>query len=57
MAFIPGIAAWRGRIIDMSSIAGVLSGPMTAPYAMTEHAVEAFTVARRDELAPVRSVR
>ena len=36
----------------MSSIAGVLSGPMTAPYAMTKHAVEAFTKALRDELEP-----
>ncbi len=41
-----------GRIINVSSISGVLSAPMTAPYAMTKHAVEAFTVALRDELAP-----
>jgi NAD(P)-dependent dehydrogenase (short-subunit alcohol dehydrogenase family) len=52
-AVIPGMKAkGSGRIINMSSIAGVLSGPMTAPYAMTKHAVEAFTVALRDELAP-----
>ena len=52
-AVIPGMKAkGAGRIINMSSIAGVLSGPMTAPYAMTKHAVEAFTVALRDELAP-----
>lgn len=52
-AVIPGMRAkGAGRIINMSSIAGVLSGPMTAPYAMTKHAVEAFTVALRDELAP-----
>ncbi len=52
-AVIPAMKAkGAGRIINMSSIAGVLSGPMTAPYAMTKHAVEAFTVALRDELSP-----
>ncbi|MEL7207934.1 MAG: SDR family NAD(P)-dependent oxidoreductase [Actinomycetota bacterium] len=52
-AVIPGMKEkGAGRIINMSSIAGVLSGPMTAPYAMTKHAVEAFTTALRDELAP-----
>jgi NAD(P)-dependent dehydrogenase (short-subunit alcohol dehydrogenase family) len=43
-AVIPGMKAkGAGRIINMSSIAGVLTGPMTAPYAMTKHAVEAFS--------------
>lgn len=52
-AVIPTMKARkRGRIINMSSIAGVFSGPMTAPYAMTKHAVEAFTRSLRDELAP-----
>ena len=52
-AVVPGMKArGGGRIINMSSIAGVLSGPMTAPYAMTKHAVEAFSKALRDELAP-----
>ena len=51
-AAIPGMKAkGAGRIINMSSISGVLAGPMTAPYAMTKHAVEAFTVALRDEVA------
>jgi NAD(P)-dependent dehydrogenase (short-subunit alcohol dehydrogenase family) len=45
-------AKGAGRIINMSSIAGVVSGPMTAPYAMTKHAVEAFSKALRDEVAP-----
>jgi short-subunit dehydrogenase len=52
-AAIPGMKAkGAGRIINMSSIAGVMSGPMTAPYAMTKHAVEAFSTALRDEVAP-----
>jgi len=52
-AAIPGMKAkGKGRIINVSSIAGVVVGPMTAPYAMTKHAVEAFTQALRAELAP-----
>ena len=52
-AAIPGMKAkGGGRIINMSSIAGVLPGVMTAPYAMTKHAVEAFSKALREELAP-----
>jgi len=50
---IPSMKAkGSGRIINLSSIAGVFSGPMTAPYAMTKHSVEAFTVALRQELEP-----
>jgi len=52
-AVIPGMKArGSGRIINVSSIAGVLSGAMSAPYAMTKHAVEALSVAMREELAP-----
>ncbi len=41
-----------GRIINVSSIAGVLAGAMSSPYAMTKHAVEALTLSMREELAP-----
>ena len=52
-AVIPGMKErGSGRIINVSSIAGVLSGAMSAPYAMTKHAVEALSVAMREELAP-----
>lgn len=52
-AVIPGMKQrGSGRIINVSSIAGVLSGAMSAPYAMTKHAVEALSVAMREELAP-----
>ncbi|MEM7094449.1 MAG: SDR family NAD(P)-dependent oxidoreductase [Actinomycetota bacterium] len=52
-AVIPGMKArGSGRIINVSSIAGILSGAMSAPYAMTKHAVEALSVAMREELAP-----
>ena len=52
-AAIPGMKAkGAGRIINVSSISGVVPGPMTGPYAMTKHAVEAFSRTLRDELAP-----
>lgn len=48
------IAAMRrkkaGRIIIVSSIAGVFSGPLTGPYAMTKHALEAMAKSLRAEL-------
>ncbi len=52
-AAIPGMKAkGSGRIINVSSIAGVMAGAMSSPYAMTKHAVEALTVAMREELSP-----
>ena len=41
-----------GRILLVSSVAGVLSGPGTGPYCMTKHALQAFGIALRAELAP-----
>ncbi len=45
------LARGSGRIIIMSSIAGVLSGPAFGPYSMTKHALEAMGKAMRAELA------
>jgi NAD(P)-dependent dehydrogenase (short-subunit alcohol dehydrogenase family) len=42
-----------GRVIIVSSIAGKISAPATAPYAMTKHALEAMGAAMRAELAPL----
>jgi NAD(P)-dependent dehydrogenase (short-subunit alcohol dehydrogenase family) len=47
------IARGAGRIIIVSSIAGVLSAPTFGPYAMTKHALEAMGKAMRGELAPL----
>ena len=52
-AVIPGMKRrGSGRIINVSSISGVIADPVSAPYAMTKHAVEALTVGLRAELAP-----
>ena len=52
-AVVPGMMArGGGRIINVSSVAGKLASPLTSPYCMTKHAVEAFTISLRGELAP-----
>lgn len=40
-----------GRVIIVSSIAGVLAGPAFGPYSMTKHALEAMGKTMRAELA------
>ena len=45
------VARGSGRIIIVSSIAGVLSAPAFGPYSMTKHALEAMGKAMRGELA------
>lgn len=45
------LAKGEGRIIIVSSIAGVMSGPAFGPYSMTKHALEAMGKAMRAELA------
>jgi NAD(P)-dependent dehydrogenase (short-subunit alcohol dehydrogenase family) len=47
------IAKGAGRVIIVSSIAGVVSGPAFGPYSMTKHALEAMGKAMRAELAPL----
>lgn len=51
-AFAPLIIESKGRISNISSIAGVLSGRFWAPYNMSKHALEAYT----DDLAAEMSL-
>jgi len=45
------VAKGKGRVIIMSSIAGVMSAPAFGPYSMTKHALEAMGKAMRNELS------
>ena len=55
-AFLPLLGAdkarkgARGKIVNMSSVAGKLTTPLMSPYAMSKHALEAMTDALRREL-------
>src|SRR5262249_23682978 len=40
-----------GRILIVSSVAGVRAGPTSSPYAMTKHALQALGSSLRGELA------
>jgi NAD(P)-dependent dehydrogenase (short-subunit alcohol dehydrogenase family) len=42
-AFLPLIAAQKGRVITIGSISGILASPDLGAYAMSKHAMEAFT--------------
>lgn len=50
-AFAPLIIESRGRIVNISSISGILSGMFWAPYGMTKHALEAYTDSLAREMA------
>ena len=53
-AVVKGMAQrGAGRIIIVSSIAGVAVAPTFGPYAMTKHALQAMGKAMRSELAPL----
>lgn len=42
-AFAPQVIESQGRIINISSISGTLSGPLYGVYSMSKHALEAYT--------------
>jgi len=52
-AFAPLIKAAHGRIINIGSVAGVLAGANASAYAMSKHAMEAFTDVLAQEMAPL----
>ncbi len=55
-AFLPLLGADKrfsgtpGRIVNMSSVAGKMAAPFMAPYAISKHALEAFSESLRREL-------
>jgi NAD(P)-dependent dehydrogenase (short-subunit alcohol dehydrogenase family) len=51
-AFLPMLRSARGRIVNMSSISGILSIPFVGPYSATKFALEAISDAWRVELRP-----
>lgn len=50
-AFAPLLIESKGRVINISSISGFLSGPLFGPYSMTKHALEAYNDSLALELA------
>lgn len=46
------VARGSGRVLFVSSIAGVSAGAMAGPYAMSKHAMQAMGASLREELAP-----
>ena len=50
-AFAPMLIESKGRVTTVSSISGILSGPMFGPYSMSKHAIEAYADALSVEMA------
>jgi NAD(P)-dependent dehydrogenase (short-subunit alcohol dehydrogenase family) len=51
-ALLPAILRARGRVVNMSSIGGRVSGPLFGPYAASKFALEAMNDSLRREVAP-----
>ncbi len=52
-AFAPLLIESKGRVVNISSISGILSGAFFGPYSMTKHAIEAYTDSFNAEMAPL----
>lgn len=51
-ALIPLLRPARGRIVTTGSVAGFIAMPALGPYAMSKHALEAYSDSLRRELRP-----
>ena len=51
-AFAPLLLQSRGRVVNISSLNGIVASPMIGAYSMSKHAIEAFGDALSAELAP-----
>jgi NAD(P)-dependent dehydrogenase (short-subunit alcohol dehydrogenase family) len=52
-AFLPGIRAGRGRIVNIGSVGGKVAAPLFSPYAASKFAMEGITDSLRRELRPL----
>jgi len=52
-AFAPLVVAQKGRITTIGSVSGILAGRQSGAYAMTKHALEAFTDSLAQQMADV----
>lgn len=52
-AFAPLLIESKGRVSNISSISGILSGPLFGPYSMSKHAIEAYGDALAVEMSRV----
>jgi NAD(P)-dependent dehydrogenase (short-subunit alcohol dehydrogenase family) len=52
-ALLPQLIDARGRIVMISSIAGLVAGPLFGPYSASKFAVEALTDVLRQEVGPL----
>jgi NAD(P)-dependent dehydrogenase (short-subunit alcohol dehydrogenase family) len=51
-AFLPSLRKARGRIVNIGSLSGLISGPFTGAYSASKFAMEALTDSLRLELRP-----
>ncbi|PWJ42757.1 SDR family oxidoreductase [Sediminitomix flava] len=51
--FLPHLRSNKGRIINISSLSGRISGAFNGPYAASKFALEAYTTSLRAELIPL----
>jgi NAD(P)-dependent dehydrogenase (short-subunit alcohol dehydrogenase family) len=52
-AFLPGIRAAQGRIVNMGSVGGRVAAPLLSPYAGSKFAMEGISDSLRRELRPL----
>jgi NAD(P)-dependent dehydrogenase (short-subunit alcohol dehydrogenase family) len=52
-AFLPGIRAAKGRIVNIGSVGGKVAAPLLSPYAASKFAMEGITDSLRRELRPL----
>jgi short-subunit dehydrogenase len=52
-AFFPLLFSFRGRIVNISCVAGYVATPFSGPYASSKHAVEGWSDSLRRELLPL----